>query len=150
VRTDLKSGAHFIPAPAEEELRLLLHTGQFAAVIEEARRAFDIVILDTPPVMTSADAAVVGKFADACLFLVRWGRISWDEVTSAVGYLRLCGISPDGIVMVAADGLFPQYGAIGDYAGYGAPPTNDRYVPPPFGSAVEGRQARGAEVIEKS
>jgi uncharacterized protein involved in exopolysaccharide biosynthesis len=120
VGTDLKSGAQFIPAPTKDEWPLLLHTGEFAARIEKARRAYDVVIIDTPPVLTSADAALIGKFADTCLLLVRWGRASWDDVTSAAGYLRLCGIIPDGIVMVGADGQPAHYGPVGSHGGYGS------------------------------
>jgi len=50
VQSDVQSGAHFIAAPNERDLRLLLNSGGFARLIEEARRAYDIVILDTPPV----------------------------------------------------------------------------------------------------
>jgi hypothetical protein len=39
--------------------------------------------------MISVHAAVIAKFADTCLFLLRWGRASWDGVTSVVGILHL-------------------------------------------------------------
>jgi uncharacterized protein involved in exopolysaccharide biosynthesis/Mrp family chromosome partitioning ATPase len=146
VQSDVKSGAHFIAAPNERDLRLLLNSGGFARLIEEARRAYDIVILDTPPVMTSADAAVVGRFADACLFLVRRGRARWDEVTWAIGYLRLCGIRPDGIVMVGTDARSAHYGPIGSYGSYGTTPATDRLTPPPSDRRAAGtRQEASAE-----
>ena len=113
VQADAKSTAHFIPAPSEDDLQLLLHSGGFATLLEEARQAYDIVIIDTPPVMTSADAAVIGKFADTRLLLVRWGRTSWDEMTAAVGFLRLCRIGLDGIVMVGVDTGSASYGQLG-------------------------------------
>ncbi len=115
VQADAKSTAHFIPAPSEDDLQLLLHSGGFATLLEEARQAYDIVIIDTPPVMTSADAAVIGKFADTRLLLVRWGRTSWDEMTAAVGFLRLCRIGLDGIVMVGVDSGSASYGQLGVY-----------------------------------
>jgi succinoglycan biosynthesis transport protein ExoP len=103
VQLDTKSGAHFIPAPKADDLQLLLHSGGFSTLLEEARQVYDIVIIDTPPVMTSADAALIGRFADTSLFLVRWGHTSWDEMNAAVGFLRLCHIALDGIVMVGVD-----------------------------------------------
>jgi len=33
------------------------------------------------------------------LLLIRWGRTSWEMILSALGFLRLCGINVDGIVM---------------------------------------------------
>jgi polysaccharide biosynthesis transport protein len=115
VQADTKSTAHFILAPNADDLQLLLHSGGFTTLIEEARRAYDVIILDTPPVMTSSEAAVIGRLADRCLFLVRWGRTSWDEMTSAIGFLRLCGISLDGIVMIGVDAQYAQYGGVGRY-----------------------------------
>jgi polysaccharide biosynthesis transport protein len=119
VQEDAKSGAHFIPAPNEADLQLLLHSGGFAMLLEEARQAYDVVIIDTPPVMTNADAALIGRFADTCLLLVRWGRTSWDQMTAAVGFLRLCSVELDGIVMVGVDSGSAGYGQLSSY--YSAP-----------------------------
>jgi uncharacterized protein involved in exopolysaccharide biosynthesis/Mrp family chromosome partitioning ATPase len=115
VQADAKSGAHFLPAPNSGDLQLLLHSGGFATLIEQARQAYDIVIIDTPPVMTSADAALIGRFADTSLLLVRWGRTPCDEMTAAVGFLRLCHIGLDGIVMVGVDSGAAPYGQLASY-----------------------------------
>jgi uncharacterized protein involved in exopolysaccharide biosynthesis/Mrp family chromosome partitioning ATPase len=128
VQADPKSGTHFLPAPNAGDLQLLLHSGGFARLIEEARQAYDFVIIDTPPVMTSADAALIGRFADTSLLLVRWGRTSWDQMTAAVGFLRLCHIGLDGIVMVGVDGGATPYGQL---ASYDSAPSDYRLVRPP-------------------
>ena len=62
--------------------------------------------------MTRADAALIGRFADTCILLVRWGRTSWDEMTAAVGFLRLCRVKLDGIVMVGAETGSAGYGQL--------------------------------------
>jgi polysaccharide biosynthesis transport protein len=115
VQVDAQSGAHFISAARPDDFHLLLHSGGFTALLEEARRAYDIVIIDTPPVMTSADAALIGRFADTCLFLVRWGHTSWDEMTAAIGFLRLCRVVLDGIVLVGVDAGSANYGQLASY-----------------------------------
>ena len=134
VQTDAKSGAHFIAAPNHDDLQLLLHSGGFAKLLDEARQAYDIVIIDTPPVMTSADAAVIGRFADTCLLLVRWGRTSRDEITAAVGFLRLCRIGLDGIVMVGADSGSTAYSRSAGYINRAASDdkaaSDDRFARP--------------------
>jgi polysaccharide biosynthesis transport protein len=127
VQVDAKSGAHFIPAPKTDDLQLLLHSGGFSKLLEEARQAYDIIIIDTPPVMTSADAAFIGRFADTCLLLVRWGRTSWDEMTAAVGFLRLCCVELDGIVMVGVDGQSAGYGQL---ASYDTVRSDNRFIRP--------------------
>jgi uncharacterized protein involved in exopolysaccharide biosynthesis/Mrp family chromosome partitioning ATPase len=128
VQADAKSAAHFIAAPSDDDLRLLLHSGGFTTLLEEARQAYDIVIIDTPPLLTSADAALIGRFADTRLLLVRWGRTSWDEMTAAVGFLRLCHVGLDGIVMVGADTGSASYGQL---ASYDTAPPDNRFIRPP-------------------
>jgi polysaccharide biosynthesis transport protein len=130
VQADTKSAAHFIPAPKEDDLQLLLHSGGFEALLEEARQVYDIVIIDTPPVLTSADAALIGRFADTRLLLVRWGRTSWDEMTAAVGFLRLCRVGLDGVVMVGVDTGPGNYGQLATYA-YDTAPSDNRLMRPP-------------------
>jgi polysaccharide biosynthesis transport protein len=127
VQADTKSAAHFLPAPSEHHHHHMLHSDGFATLLEEARQAYDIVIIDTPPVMTRADAAVIGRFADTCLLLVRWGRTSWDEMTAAVGFLRLCRVRLDGIVMVGAETGSAGYGQLG---GYDTAPSDYRLTRP--------------------
>jgi len=100
VQSDAKSAAHFVAGPREEDFQLLIHSGGFVTLLNEARQAYDIIIIDTPPVMTSADAVLIGRFADTRLLLVRWGQTCWDEMTAAVGFFRLCHVGLDGIVMV--------------------------------------------------
>jgi len=94
-------------------------------MLQEARQAYDIVIIDTPPVLTSADAAVIGRFADTRLLLVRWGRTSWDQMTEAVGFLGLCQVRLDGIVMVGVDTGSAAYGRL---ASYDTVPPDDRFM----------------------
>ena len=114
-------------------MHLLLHSGGFATLLDEARQAYDIVILDTPPVMTSADAALIGRFADTGLLLVRWGRTSWEEMTAAVGFLRLCHVELDGIIMVGVDTGASTYGQL---ASYDTSASDYRFIRPPSGRRV--------------
>src|SRR5262249_30718701 len=98
-----------------------------AKLLDEARQSYDVVIIDTPPVMTRADAALIGRFADTCLLLVRWGRTSWDEMSAAVGVLRLCRVALDGSVVVGADTASASYGQL---ASYDAVPSDPRPMRP--------------------
>jgi hypothetical protein len=59
---------------------------------------------------------VIGRFADIRVLLVRWRRTSWDEMTAAVGFLRLCQVGLDGIVMVGVDTGPASYGQLASYS----------------------------------
>jgi len=128
VQKDAKSAAHFIAAPNPDDLQLLLHSGGFTTLLEEARQAYDVVIIDTPPVMTRADAALIGRFVDIRLLVVRWGRTSWDQLTAAVGFLRLCRVGLDGIVMVGVD---PGSASYSQLASFDTAPSDNQFMRPP-------------------
>jgi len=119
-----------IPAP-ERDFAVVLNLGMARSRLgqfKEARQAYEVVLIDTPPVMTSADAALIGRFADTSLLLVRWGRTSCDEMTAAVGFLRLCHIGLDGIVMVGVEAGATPYGQL---ASYDYAPSDHRLMRPP-------------------
>ena len=56
------------PNPSE-----LLYSPQFTQLMEEARVQYDYVFLDCPPVEMVADAAIINRFVDLTLFVVRAG-----------------------------------------------------------------------------
>jgi capsular exopolysaccharide synthesis family protein len=54
------------PNPAE-----LLENGKIGEMIEELRKQFDYVVLDTPPVGLVTDAVILGAYVDAAFYIVR-------------------------------------------------------------------------------
>lgn len=51
----------------------LLENGRYAKIIEEAREAYDIIILDCPPDGVVADSLIIAPLADRTAFVVRAG-----------------------------------------------------------------------------
>jgi len=49
---------------------------------------FDLVILDSPPVITVSDALIAAQFADYVIFLVRWGQTSRELAANALKHMR--------------------------------------------------------------
>ena len=104
VQVDARSGAHFLPAvPERSDPQLLLQSDGFAAMMRGVRETYDIVIIDTPPVMAATDATVIGTFADTTLFLVQWGNTPRSIVGAALRFLHLCGTVVDGIILSQVD-----------------------------------------------
>ena len=69
----------------------LLYSPRFIKLIEAARQLYDMVLIDTPPVLSTCDARVAGRVADALVLVVRSCRTSRDVLKS------LCHrISDDG------------------------------------------------------
>jgi capsular exopolysaccharide synthesis family protein len=77
----------------------LLHSMRLGELISLARRQFDAVLIDTPPMLHLADARVVGSFADGILIVIRSGQTSRESVFSIRQRLEQDGISVLGSVL---------------------------------------------------
>jgi capsular exopolysaccharide synthesis family protein len=66
----------------------LLGSPAMATVLLNLRDKFDIVIVDTPPLLPVTDAAVVAAQADGTILVVRHGRTPVGQVRSAVQALQ--------------------------------------------------------------
>ena len=80
----------------------LLHS-RIDAVLEEARKHYDVIVIDTPPVAAVDDALAVVRSADATVLVVRWARTPHEVVSGAVRRLHLAGARMAGAVLNAAD-----------------------------------------------
>ncbi len=81
----------------------LLSSPAFATLVEQAREAYDFVIIDTPPIAAVDDALPVAKLADATAIVIRWGSTPHDVVRAAVRRLDLAGGRVTGAVLNAVD-----------------------------------------------
>ncbi|MEK1886694.1 MAG: polysaccharide biosynthesis tyrosine autokinase [Phyllobacterium sp.] len=114
VQHDLATSIDFVAAqtcqvPAE----FLLGHEQFAKMIAELKRQYEIVLIDTPAVSSSADAIRVASLADATAFVVRRDTANMDDVVAAVTRLRADGRKVCGIVLnsVRRSGKAPRVDA---------------------------------------
>lgn len=73
---DIISSGTSIHNPAE-----LLEKSELKVLIEELRKTYDDIIIDSPPVHLVPDAITVSKQADVCLYIVRQGITSKNELT---------------------------------------------------------------------
>jgi Mrp family chromosome partitioning ATPase len=71
----------------------------FTLLLEQAREQCDVVIIGTPPVMISADALCLGRYADFVLHVVRWNSTPRRAVLAALERLRNFGILVDGVIL---------------------------------------------------
>jgi len=63
------------PNPAE-----LLHSSKMKSFLEEAKKRFDRVVIDAPPILTVTDAAILANIVDGCIMLVRCGKVPIEVV----------------------------------------------------------------------
>ena len=74
-----------------------------ADLVTEARSAFDVVLVEAPPVLLAADALILAQFADIVLHTARWHDTPKAAVAAAVK--RLCdgAIRVHGILLTQVD-----------------------------------------------
>lgn len=83
-------------------------------LIDALREDFDLVVVDTPPVLPVADARVLAPLADAVLFAVRWEKT--PDLVAREGLERLAAAGPAPLVVLTQVDLkrLASYG----YGGY--------------------------------
>jgi len=81
------------------------------------RKEYDLVIVDTPPVLAVTDAILVGRHAGTTMLIVRHGLNSVKEVEWTLGRFIQNGIEVKGTVLNAIDRTANAYGNYG-YYGY--------------------------------
>ena len=82
------------PNPSE-----LLGNDRFKNMIEASRKMFDIVIVDTPPIGSVIDAAVVSKFCDGGIPCNRMWRYKLQICKKVKEQLELAGCKILGCVL---------------------------------------------------
>lgn len=81
----------------------LLGGPRLGALIRELRTRADYVLIDTPAVLTSADASVIAPHCDGALLLIAGGRTNESFVSDAVQTLRGNNVNLLGCILTACE-----------------------------------------------
>lgn len=106
------------PNPAE-----LLAGPRTMKTLELLREQFDLVILDTAPLMAAADASVLGLRADGVLLVVRAGYTERSAAQYSMQQLRSVGARVIGAVLNDPESETQRYGGYYYTGYYGAEDT---------------------------
>jgi polysaccharide biosynthesis transport protein len=95
---------------------------RFKTFIADLRTRYDVIIIDTPPVLLVPDARIISHAVDAILFTVKWDQTTRAQVREAVRQFEIAGRAITGIVLGQIDpkgmkryGYGDRYGAYADY-----------------------------------
>lgn len=88
---DVMSAAWGAPAPHD-----LVASPVMRALIDQFRRHYDVVILDSPPITAVSDALTLSRWVDATMLAIRWGVTPREIAKTSLNKLfqsgaRLCG-----------------------------------------------------------
>ena len=70
---------------------------------------FDIIILDTPPVLAAADTAILGQLVDGAVIVIRAGRTDREEAQRAYAQLTLAKVRVLGAIFNDPDNKRRKY-----------------------------------------
>ncbi|KFX66743.1 protein tyrosine kinase [Burkholderia sp. K24] len=97
-------------SPAE-----LLMSERFAQVLTQFGKGYDVVIVDSPPVLAVTDPVLIGKHAGATLLVMRHGRHSAAELGETTRQLNSAGVTVNGILLTDVPQRASSYGAFSEY-----------------------------------
>lgn len=81
----------------------LMASSQMQLLIERLRGEYDLVVLDSAPVLPVSDSRVLSRIADETVFVVRWSDTPKDAAQAAIRELRLYQSNIAGAILVAVD-----------------------------------------------
>ncbi len=90
---DILFAGKYPPNPVE-----LLSAKSFETVLEDCRKRYDYVIIDTPPLGRVIDAAVVAPLCDGTIMLVSDGKVRIATAQEVLAQLKMSGGKILGIV----------------------------------------------------
>ncbi|MXF46387.1 polysaccharide biosynthesis tyrosine autokinase [Raoultella sp. Lac2] len=108
------------PNPAE----LLMHR-RFGELITWASQHYDIVIIDTPPILAVTDAAVIGHYAGTTLLVARFEQNTVKELEVSVKRFEQSGVLVKGCILNGIVKKASSYYGYG-YSHYGYSYSDDK------------------------
>ncbi|MBX3499522.1 MAG: polysaccharide biosynthesis tyrosine autokinase [Alphaproteobacteria bacterium] len=104
VHVEPRTGLYYIlagkrpPSPTD-----LLGSLRMRRLLQQLGDAFDLVVLDTPPVLAVSDALLLVRQADTTIFVVRWEKTRRDIASTGVKMVYEAGARLSGIVLTQVD-----------------------------------------------
>ncbi len=95
---DLLATGQLPPNPAE-----LLVSESFKTTLDRLSELYDLVVIDTPPVLVAADTAIVATHAGTVLLVARANLSTMGELRESTRRLSLSGKAATGVLLNAMD-----------------------------------------------
>ncbi|OJU08261.1 MAG: hypothetical protein BGN86_03470 [Caulobacterales bacterium 68-7] len=97
---DAKSGGYVLPVVGPPESgEDIVGTSKMDDLLAELRKRFDLVIVDTPPVLALAEARLLSVKVDAVVFIVRWRKTPSRAAEIGLATLKSSGANVLGVAL---------------------------------------------------
>jgi tyrosine-protein kinase Etk/Wzc len=91
----------------------LLVSGAFTRLVEDLSKDYDLVIIDSAPVLVAADTLSIAGLASVVLLVARAGQTYAGDITESARRLTQAGKAPNGVLFNALDLTRRHYGKYG-------------------------------------
>lgn len=107
---DLVPRGQVPPNPSE-----LLMSERFSELMSWASANYDLILIDTPPILAVTDAAIVGRHAGTTLMVARYAVNTLKEVETSLSRFEQNGIEVKGVIL---NSIFRRATGYQDYGYY--------------------------------
>jgi polysaccharide biosynthesis transport protein len=98
--TDWSDSVHVLPAGRlAVSPHRLLGNGEWKELLDELRRTYRYIVIDTPPILPASESLVLAKAADACLVCAMRDVSRIDQLRRSSERLVAAGAHPVGVVL---------------------------------------------------
>jgi polysaccharide biosynthesis transport protein len=94
---------------ADENAQGVFLSEKFGTFMETAKAEFDAIVIDSPPSMVVADAAILARFANVVVHVVRWGRTPRSTVLDSIDQMRRANKTSTSVTMLNRVNLVSYY-----------------------------------------
>ena len=108
---DILTSGSLPPNPQE-----LLASPRFSELVDELRKHYDFIIIDSAPTHAVSDAIVISKLADSLVYVAKADSTNIKVINAGLSRFMQVGHRIDGVVLNQVD--LKKAGKTGDYGGY--------------------------------
>jgi exopolysaccharide transport family protein len=124
IRQDPETGLFFLPAPIQDDLwqtAEILSSDAMRTFIDGARKSFDLVVIDSSPILPVMDGKALSSLTDGVVIVVEHAATNKNAIKEAIAQIANANGHTLGVVLNNVDTTKKQgygYGKYG-YGGYG-------------------------------
>lgn len=99
-----QSGVDFIVTSAHTpNSQELLSSQKMAAFLKDMSKRYDLIILDSPPVMATSDSLILSDQVDTSVFVTRWAKTPKPVIKTAIAKLKAKQVAMAGTILSRVD-----------------------------------------------
>jgi len=109
-----------VAGEASEDPMTLLGSQKMHDLLAGLSEVYDLIVIDTPPVMAAPDACVIGRMADTTVLVARWAKTPRETVMHSLRQLQRADAYVAGALLSMVDvgkHAMYKYGDSGAYHG---------------------------------